>query len=174
MECRSQVAWNTYISLDFEVLTLVLYLYHNIGDSNHIKSPYVFSIHVSFLFTSLSCTLAMLSEPRTEFSQHHSDDATSNSERVATDSFDADRVHEFPAPFLVRTKSRLEKESLHRQYQNQQQRMNSPYGWIQRLYEKLSFSAILENKSAVARDHLGKEIVCFQLGISVFRLNVYN
>ncbi|CDH59993.1 hypothetical protein RO3G_14150 [Lichtheimia corymbifera JMRC:FSU:9682] len=99
----------------------------------------------------------MLSEPRTEFFQHQSDDATSNSERVATDSFDADRVHEFPAPFLVRTKSRLEKESLHRKYQNQQQRMNNPYRWVQRLYEKLSFSAILENKSAVARDHLANE-----------------
>lgn len=105
----------------------------------------------------------MLSEQRTEFCQHHSDDAICNSEQVATDSFDADRVHEFPAPFLVRTKSRLEKESLHRQYQNQQQRMNSPYGWIQWLYEKISFSAILENKSAVARDHLGKEIACVQL-----------
>ena len=107
----------------------------------------------------------MISEPRVESSEHHSDDVIFDSEHAATASFDESRVHEYPVPFLVRTKSRIEKESLHRQYQDQQQCTNSPYGWIQRLYDKISFSAILENKSAVARDHLGKERMWVRLGI---------
>lgn len=111
----------------------------------------------------------MIRESQVESSQHDDNDgAISNSEQPAADSSDDDRVHEFPAPFLVRTKSRVEKESIHRQYQDQQQRTNSPYGWIQRSYEKISFSAILENKSAVARDHLGKELVCPRLQVTMY------
>ena len=69
------------------------------------------------------------------------------------------RIHEFTPPFLVRTKSRPEKENLRRQYQenrDENKRKFTVYDTISRFCERFSASALLENKAAVARDHLGK------------------
>lgn len=57
-------------------------------------------------------------------------------------------------PFLVRSRSQAEKEHMQRQLE-QQKRTKSPYDTLRRVYEKYSTSALLENKAAVARDHLG-------------------
>lgn len=57
-------------------------------------------------------------------------------------------------PFLVRSRSQAEKERMQRQLE-QQKRTKSPYDTLRRFYEKYSTSALLENKAAVARDHLG-------------------
>ncbi|KAG2216938.1 hypothetical protein INT45_012796 [Circinella minor] len=79
----------------------------------------------------------------------------------STDSFEEnDRVHEFTPPFLVRTKSRPEKENLRRQYQenrDENKRRFTVYDTISRFFERFSASALLENKAAVARDHLANE-----------------
>ncbi|KAI8138087.1 hypothetical protein BJV82DRAFT_632558 [Fennellomyces sp. T-0311] len=69
---------------------------------------------------------------------------------------ESDRVHEFAPPFLVRTKSQPEKQEIIRQYQEQDKKPN-PYDTIRRIYERFSTSALLENKAAVARDHLANE-----------------
>ncbi|KAI9271712.1 hypothetical protein BDA99DRAFT_433858 [Phascolomyces articulosus] len=76
---------------------------------------------------------------------------------MTTDEEDeSDRVHEFIPPFLVRTKSRPEKENLRQQYHDKDKQHN-PYDTFRRLYERFSPSALLENKAAVARDHLANE-----------------
>ncbi|KAI9488134.1 hypothetical protein BDB00DRAFT_773091 [Zychaea mexicana] len=45
---------------------------------------------------------------------------------------------------------------MRRQYQDQDKKSN-PYDTIRRIYERFSTSALLENKAAVARDHLANE-----------------
>lgn len=67
----------------------------------------------------------------------------------------SDRRHEFEPPFLVRTKSVQEKQDMHAQYERRK-RTKSPYDTLRRVYERFSTSALLENKAAVARDHLGR------------------
>lgn len=71
-----------------------------------------------------------------------------------------ERVHSFSPPFLVRTKSRQEKQELRDQFGRQKKDKTSPYDRIRRFYERFSTSALLENKAAVARDHLGRKIDC--------------
>lgn len=71
-----------------------------------------------------------------------------------------DRVHKFTPPFLVRTKSRPERESMHNQRRRQQEEnRKSPYDPLRRIMERFSTSALLENKAAVARDHLGIQTI---------------
>ncbi|KAG2235595.1 hypothetical protein INT48_002369, partial [Thamnidium elegans] len=58
-------------------------------------------------------------------------------------------------PFLVRTKTREEKDTMRQQFKNQElQKDKRPYGWLQRFYTRFSTSFMLENKAATARDHL--------------------
>ncbi|KAI9321482.1 hypothetical protein BX666DRAFT_1827946, partial [Dichotomocladium elegans] len=63
---------------------------------------------------------------------------------------------EFEPPFLVRTKSQPEREELQNQYKEQKKR-KSPYHALGKIYQKYSPAAMLENKAAVARDHLANE-----------------
>ncbi|KAG0194090.1 hypothetical protein DFQ28_001582 [Apophysomyces sp. BC1034] len=72
---------------------------------------------------------------------------STSDQNEAHDESDQDRVHEFTPPFLVRTRSKIEKDELHQKLQ-QQKKTKSPY----------SASILLENKAAVARDHLGKVV----------------
>jgi hypothetical protein len=71
-------------------------------------------------------------------------------------------ISQMNPPFLVRTKTREEKESMRQQFQKQEAAKNTntvkkgPYDFIQRIYAKFSTSFMLENKAATARDHLGK------------------
>lgn len=59
-------------------------------------------------------------------------------------------------PFLVRTKTREEKEDMRKQFKEQESRKGKgPYSWLQKYYAKVSPSFLLENKAATARDHLG-------------------
>ena len=59
-------------------------------------------------------------------------------------------------PFLVRTKTREEKEDMREQMKRQESRRdNGTYSWLQKYYTKFSTSFMLENKAATARDHLG-------------------
>ncbi|KAI8090620.1 hypothetical protein BDF21DRAFT_411682 [Thamnidium elegans] len=61
-------------------------------------------------------------------------------------------------PFLVRTKTREEKDTMRQQFKNQElQKDKRPYGWLQRFYTRFSTSFMLENKAATARDHLANE-----------------
>ncbi|KAI8328303.1 hypothetical protein EDC96DRAFT_530701 [Choanephora cucurbitarum] len=66
----------------------------------------------------------------------------------------------FTPPFLVRTKTREEKDLLRQQFQKQETAKNeqrSPYESLYRIYSRFSTSFMLENKAAVARDHLANE-----------------
>lgn len=71
-------------------------------------------------------------------------------------------ISQMTPPFLVRTKTREEKESMRQQFQKQEVAKNEgrakkgPYDFLQRIYAKFSTSFMLENKAATARDHLGK------------------
>lgn len=61
-------------------------------------------------------------------------------------------------PFLIRTKTREEKDMMRQQFKNQEALKDKrPYGWLQRFYARFSTSFMLENKAATARDHLGKK-----------------
>ncbi|CEP10680.1 hypothetical protein [Parasitella parasitica] len=65
-------------------------------------------------------------------------------------------------PFLVRTKTREEKESMRQQFKKQEEQKKErstkgPYDLIGRVYAKFSTSFMLENKAATARDHLANE-----------------
>ncbi|GAA5801251.1 hypothetical protein HPULCUR_006696 [Helicostylum pulchrum] len=61
-------------------------------------------------------------------------------------------------PFLVRTKTREEKNMMRQQFKNQEAiKDKRPYGWLQRFYTRFSTSFMLENKAATARDHLANE-----------------
>lgn len=68
-----------------------------------------------------------------------------------------------PLPFLVKTRTREEKESMRQQFKKQEsmrkdKASTGAYDWLQRFYARFSTSFMLENKAAVARDHLGKMI----------------
>ncbi|KAI9342990.1 hypothetical protein BD770DRAFT_398373 [Pilaira anomala] len=65
-------------------------------------------------------------------------------------------IHEEP-PFLVRTKTREEKESMRQQLKKQEAKGKRPYDWLQKFYARFSTSFMLENKAATARDHLANE-----------------
>lgn len=50
----------------------------------------------------------------------------------------------------------------------QQKRTKSPYDTLRRVYERYSTSALLENKAAVARDHLGNMQIKQTQGVYVY------
>ncbi|GAA5809021.1 hypothetical protein MFLAVUS_002423 [Mucor flavus] len=63
-------------------------------------------------------------------------------------------------PFLVRTKTREEKDMMRQQFKNQESLKDKrPYGWLQRFYARFSTSFMLENKAATARDHLAPILI---------------
>ncbi|KAI8353227.1 hypothetical protein BD560DRAFT_408551, partial [Blakeslea trispora] len=73
---------------------------------------------------------------------------------------DNDHGSTFTPPFLVRSKTREEKDLLRQQFQKQEAAKNdqrSPYESLYRIYSRFSTSFMLENKAAVARDHLANE-----------------
>ena len=69
-------------------------------------------------------------------------------------------VSQLDPPFLVRTKTREEKESMRQQFKKQEAQKKErstkgPYDLIGRVYARFSTSFMLENNAATARDHLG-------------------
>ncbi|CAO3691439.1 unnamed protein product [Rhizopus stolonifer] len=64
---------------------------------------------------------------------------------------------ELEPPFLVRTKTKEEKNEMRQKYRDQQQTKRSIYSGLGRFYSRFSTSYLLENKSATARDHLANE-----------------
>lgn len=85
---------------------------------------------------------------------------TRNSEVQDTHSpLSTESIHQEPEiqpPFLVRTKTREEKDSMRQQLKKQEANGKRPYDWLQKFYARFSTSFMLENKAATARDHLGK------------------
>lgn len=79
-----------------------------------------------------------------------------NSIRTSSISNAPTHHEEVVPPFLVRTKTREEKESMRQQFKKQEARTDrGAYFWLQTCYAKVSTSFMLENKAATARDHLG-------------------
>jgi predicted nuclease of restriction endonuclease-like (RecB) superfamily len=72
-------------------------------------------------------------------------------------------ISQMNPPFLIRTKTREEKESMRQEFQKQEAAKNDktvkkgPYDFLQKVYARFSTSFMLENKAATARDHLGKK-----------------
>lgn len=68
-------------------------------------------------------------------------------------------------PFLVKTKTREEKEFMRQQFKKQEltSKDRKTYGWLQKIYARFSTSFMLENKAATARDHLGNNLIFFFL-----------
>lgn len=69
-------------------------------------------------------------------------------------------VSQLDPPFLVRTKTREEKESMRQQFKKQEEQKKErstkgPYNLLGRVYARFSTSFMLENNAATARDHLG-------------------
>lgn len=60
-------------------------------------------------------------------------------------------------PFLVRTKTREEKDFMRQQYKKQEltSKDRGTYSWLHKIYARFSTSFMLENSAATARDHLG-------------------
>ena len=93
-------------------------------------------------------------------SNNHTNTNTNNNESINSCHLDSDHAchrsssESYRPPFLVRSRSQAEKERMQRQLE-QQKRTKSPYDTLRRVYERYSTSALLENKAAVARDHLG-------------------
>ncbi|KAI7907691.1 uncharacterized protein BX663DRAFT_491740 [Cokeromyces recurvatus] len=94
-----------------------------------------------------------------------------NLEEESSSSDDNDSDHEeelrrtmsqLQPPFLVRTKTREEKETMRQQFKKQEDQrkdgsIKSPYHFIGKIYTRFSTSFMLENKAATARDHLANE-----------------
>jgi hypothetical protein len=91
--------------------------------------------------------------PLSSDSTHHQEEEQDLSQDLET---------ELRPPFLVKTKTREEKESMRQQFKKQEEsrKDKGAYEWLQRLYARFSTSFMLENKAAVARDHLGKIEKC--------------
>ncbi|KAI8994770.1 hypothetical protein BDB01DRAFT_715149 [Pilobolus umbonatus] len=66
---------------------------------------------------------------------------------------------ELNPPFLVRTRTREERESMREQFKEQEKsKKRRPfYRFLLWIYSHFSFSFLLENKAATARDHLANE-----------------
>lgn len=95
----------------------------------------------------------------------NSDESTTNQYGTITETPDqieaAHHQEYFQPPFLVRTKTHEEKQTMRdRLKEQEEQRKNKhhkgPYELLGRVYNKFTTSMMLENKSATARDHLGK------------------
>ncbi|CDH53235.1 hypothetical protein RO3G_14150 [Lichtheimia corymbifera JMRC:FSU:9682] len=95
-------------------------------------------------------------------SDNHGNANTSHNDSINSSHLDPDHAahrsssESYHPPFLVRSRSQAEKERMQRQLE-QQKRTKSPYDTLRRVYERYSTSALLENKAAVARDHLANE-----------------
>lgn len=100
------------------------------------------------------------------------DSITPETTRPSSISTTHDGEEAFPPlapPFLVRTKTREEKENMRKQFKDQESRKDKgPYSWLSKYYAKVSTSFMLENKAATARDHLG---TTFLLHICALLLN---
>ncbi|KAI9482964.1 MAG: hypothetical protein EXX96DRAFT_556309 [Benjaminiella poitrasii] len=106
-----------------------------------------------------------MSKPQTKIKQNLSD-SEEESNRSENDDPTHEELHrtmsQLQPPFLVRTKTREEKESMRQQFKKQEDQRNegskkSPYHIIGKIYSKFSTSYMLENKAATARDHLANE-----------------
>lgn len=68
-------------------------------------------------------------------------------------------VADMVPPFLVRTKTREEKDFMRQQFKKQETATDrGTYNWLQKIYARFSTSFMLENKAATARDHLGNDL----------------
>jgi hypothetical protein len=84
------------------------------------------------------------SEPLEENSVHNSQE-------------DGQRNHNWQPPALFRTLTEQQRVEAHRKFEEQQSKpTRTVWHGLYRSYSKVSTSKMLENKSSVARDHLGK------------------
>jgi hypothetical protein len=74
-----------------------------------------------------------------------------------------DVIDDLAPPFLVKTKTREEKESMRQQFRNQEanRHKKGTYHWIKVLHDKFTTSMLLDNRAATARDHLGNFLILF-------------
>lgn len=106
-------------------------------------------------------------------SGNHGNTNTSHNDSINSSHLDPDNAahrsssESYHPPFLVRSRSQAEKERMQRQLE-QQKRTKSPYDTLRRVYERYSTSALLENKAAVARDHLGNMQIKQTQGVYVY------
>ncbi|KAG2213084.1 hypothetical protein INT47_011233 [Mucor saturninus] len=72
---------------------------------------------------------------------------------------DGDQILDLVPPFLVKTKTREEKDLMRQQFKKQEltSKDRKTYSWLQKFYARFSTSFMLENKAATARDHLANE-----------------
>jgi len=96
-------------------------------------------------------TVISSNEDASPMSRHQSQLQQAHSEEI---------LSQIDPPFLVKTKTREEKESMRQQFKKQEEQKKersakSPYKLLGKVYAKFSTSFMLENKAATARDHLG-------------------
>ncbi|KAL7318893.1 hypothetical protein PS15m_002080 [Mucor circinelloides] len=98
-------------------------------------------------------TVISSNEDASPMSRHQSQLQQAHSEEI---------LSQLDPPFLVKTKTREEKELMRQQFKKQEEQKKersakSPYKLLGKVYAKFSTSFMLENKAATARDHLANE-----------------
>lgn len=83
-------------------------------------------------------------------------------QEYATATTSQDRRHSWEPPTLFRTLTQQQREDAHKKFANEQARPpRTIWHGLYQGYSRISTSKMLENKSSVARDHLGKILYAF-------------